>query len=111
MAIKINAGEPVLTASPKSIRDGIGGKLDYAKNPKLPVFECVATIVVKPNCSQTAKAGRNSAFWGERMWKVYNLKYAKGFCAVTDLTDYTPKFNTMGELMSAIRTSGWDIVR
>jgi hypothetical protein len=58
-----------------------------------------------------AKFGRNSAFWGERLWTVFTLRYSRGYVVQTDIGDDSRVFNTMGEVNAAIKASGWEIVR
>lgn len=113
IAIRAAAREPMLNADRDSIRLGLDySKLeDYAKSKAPAVSGDPAYIVVKPTCAKTAKYGRNSTFWGERLWKVYRLKYASGFVARTDVGHTTARFNTMGELFSALEQSGWTRVK
>jgi hypothetical protein len=113
VAIRAAAREPMLNADRDSIRLGLDYRKleDYAKSKAPAVTGDPAYIVVKPTCGQTAKYGRNSTFWGERLWKVYRLKYASGFVARTDVGHTTKHFPTMGELLSAIEQSGWTRIR
>lgn len=76
------------------------------RTPCLPVVEY---IIVKPTCMQTAKHG--GAGWRQRTWKIYPLRYAKGFLAVTDAGVETEKFPSIQTLKSAIKKSGWELVR
>lgn len=113
MALTTNARIPVLTANPESIRLGLDASRsdEYIRKHRPALFQRVASLVVKPTCIKTAKYGRNSPFWGDRLWGMFNLKYAKGFLCVTDLHDYTSTFRTHGELLAAVEQSGWKIVR
>jgi hypothetical protein len=103
------AKEPMLNADPQSIRNGLNYKEQQSKT-RLPKQRVVERIIVKPMSLKTAKLGYTSANWTQRLWQVWNLKYAKGFVIVTDMGMETPPFNSMGELKSAIRKSGWEIV-
>lgn len=102
--------EPMLNASPDSIRRGLDYKEQRSKT-RLPKQKMVEKIIVKPTSLKTAKLGYTSANWTQRLWQVFTLKYAKGFVIVTDMGMETPPFNSMGELKSAIRKSGWEIVK
>jgi hypothetical protein len=83
---------PMLNASPDSIRNG----LNYKEQ--------------RSNSLKTAKLGYTSPNWTQRLWQVFSLKYAPGFVIVTDMGMETSPFGSMGELKSAIRKSGWEIV-
>lgn len=112
-AIRAAAGEPMLNAHRDSIRLGLDPRKlqDFNRSKAPAITGDPAYIVVKPTCMMTAKYGRNSAFWGERLWKVYRLKYAPGFLIRTDIGDSTASFKTMGELFSAVNKSGWERIR
>ena len=113
IAIRANAREPMLNADRKSVSLGLDyNRLnDFAKTSKVLKHKTEAYIVVKPTCLETAKFGRNSAFWGERLWRIMSLKYAPGFVAVTDTGHDTGRFNSIGELFAAIRKSGWERIK
>lgn len=109
IATRKAAGEPMLTANPRMIVDAMERGRKTAKMPKGRLY---ANLVVKPLTVRNAKLGAAGAgFWGERVWRVYNLKYSSGVVAVTDRGAETAMFSTIGELKSAIRKSGWEIVR
>lgn len=105
--------EPMLNADPQSIRNGLNfnrsaGKVAGRRVAKQSV---AARLVIKPVTLQNAKYGRNSPFWGERLWTVFTLKYSKGYVVQTDIGDDSIVFRTQGELHAAIKKSGWEIVR
>lgn len=112
-AIRAAAREPMLNADRDSIRLGLDPRhlQDFNRSKAPAVTGEPAYIVVKPREMMTAKYGRNSAFWGERLWRVYRLKYAPGFLCRTDIGDSTTAFKTMGELFSAIERSGWERIK
>lgn len=99
------AGEPMLTANPRSISSGLN-----QQTVKQAKARTVHTMVVKPNCLEAAKAGRNSSFWGERAWKVSQLKYSSGYVITTDTGQDSSPFTSLGKLYKAIKESGWDII-
>lgn len=113
IALRQAAREPMLSANPESLRLGLDANraVEYIRKHRPMLSQNVSTIIVKPDCLMTAKYGRNSAYWGDRLWNIWSLKYAKGFLAVTDIRDYTRSFFTVGELIAAVKASGWKIVR
>ena len=104
------AKEPMLNAHPAAISRGLLYREKIPKDRLAKGF-VYKRIVVKPTCSETAKMDHPGGFWGERSWIVYTLKYAHGFVLVTDSGRETKKFNSYGELKSAVGKSGWEITR
>lgn len=104
---------PMINADPKNIGRGLDWyKAQLDERRYSPAKDKVyKRIVVKPTTLQTAKAGRTSAFWGERLWTVFTLKYSKGYIITTDNGETSKRFPTYGELKSAITKSGWEVVR
>lgn len=104
------SGEPMLNAKPDSITRGLLYKepTHKSRNARGPM---VKTIVVKPNCLQTARYKNPGGFWGERAWNIYTLKWCPGFIVVTDRGDESPKFDSIGQLRKAVMQSGWDVLR
>lgn len=104
------AQEPMLNAPRDTIERALAYREPTAKDrvAKGQLFE---QFVVKPRCGEAAKQEYGAAFWGERLWNVYTLRWARGFVIVTDKGSESRTFLTMGELKSAIRKSGWDIIR
>lgn len=102
--------EPMLNASVNSVANGLQYREPEYKDRviKAGVYD---TLVVKPTSSNTAKLERTSSFWGERTWKVYTLRYSKGYVLVTDKGSESRVFPTYGELKAAVRKSGWEIIR
>lgn len=113
IAIRAAVREPMLNADRKSVSLGLDYRKleDFRKTSKVAKHKVEAYITVKPTCLETAKFARNSAFWGERLWRIMSLKYANGYVAVTDTGHDTGRFNTSGELLAAIEKSGWTRVR
>lgn len=104
------AQEPMLNAP----RDTIERALAYREpthRDRLVKGELYDRLVVKPRCIEAAKKEYAGAFWGERLWNIYTLRYSRGFVIVTDKGSESRTFPSMGELKSAIRKSGWDIIR
>jgi len=101
---------PMLNADPDSIKQGLDYR-EVSRKTHLPKGAVALRLVVKPTSSKTAKLGMNSACWSERSWTVYTLRYAKGFVIVTDLGMESKVFSNIGQLKSAIRKSGWEIIR
>lgn len=102
------AGEPMLTANPRSIAFGLDlNKVERYTHAKAGM---VGRMVVKPTCLEAAKSGRTSSFWGERVWKVYRLKYSSGYTITTDLGQETPEFASLAKLRKAVTESGWEIL-
>lgn len=101
--------EPMLNAAPESITNGLKYReLDPKdKTIKAGVY---SIIIVKPLSLKVAKSD-GPAFWGERRWQVFTLKYANGYVVVTDKGKESKVFPTYGELRSAIIGSGWEVVR
>ena len=110
MAASKAAREPMLNAHPQSITRGLLYKESQPKD-RLAKGYLFKRIVVKPTCRETAKLDNPHGFWGERTWLVFTLKYAQGFVLVTDSGRETKKFNSYGELKSAVGKSGWEITR
>ncbi len=104
------SGEPMLNAKPDSITRGLLYRepTHKSRNARGPM---VKTIVVKPNCLQTARYKNPGGFWGERAWNIYTLKWCPGFIVVTDRGDESPKFDSIGQLRKAVMQSGWDVLR
>lgn len=113
VAVRHAAREPMLTANPEVMTSGLDwNKQDASlKRRRVAKGMLYKRIVVKPSRLTTAKYGRNSAFWGEREWLVHTLKYGRGYTITTDIGDDSSVFPTYGELASAIRKSGWEILR
>lgn len=113
IAVRAAGGEPMLTAAPSSVRFG----LDYNRSQQeqrqksLPKMGVAERIYVKPKSLKVAKYGRNSAYWSEREWLIFALKYSRGYVVRTDIGDESSCFNSIGLLKAAIRDSGWEIVR
>jgi hypothetical protein len=110
MATTKAAREPMLNAHPQSITRGLLYKEPSNKHRQAK-GEVYKRLIIKPLTADNAKLGRKNGWWGERTWIVYTLKYAHGFVLVTDLGQETSKFNSYGELRSAINKSGWQILR
>lgn len=112
IACRAAGREPMLNANPESINRG----LDYnraegdQRKKALPKGGVAERIKVKPCTLRNAKYGRNSAFWGVREWVVFTLRYGKGYVVRTDVGDESIVFPTVGQLKSATRRSGWDII-
>lgn len=104
------AGIPMLNASKDSIENGLRYR-EHGDKDNLPKGALFGRVVVKPLTVATSRLGSPGGFWGERTWSIYNLKYAKGVVAVTDHGQETASFPTVGELMSAINKSGWEVIR
>lgn len=104
------AREPMLNASPDSIKHGLDYR-EVQRSTRVAKGQLVNRIVVKPTSSKTARLGLNSSSWTERTWGIWTLRWAKGFVAVTDTNLETRVFPNIGQLKSAIRKSGWEIVR
>ena len=113
VAIRAASREPMLAANPESIASGLDWKHadETVKKRSIAKGGIFKRIVVKPTSLRTAKYGRNSAFWGEREWVVFTLKYGRGLVVRTDIGDDSKVFPTWGELSSAIRKSGWQVIR
>lgn len=109
IAARAAAKEPMLNASPDSIRNGLAYHEPSHKD-RLVKGKVYVHLIVKPTTGAAAKAeGLKS--WVERRWTVYTLKYSKGFVIVTDRGSESRVFPTYGELRSALNKSGWEIVR
>lgn len=104
------ADEPMLNASKDSIDKGLRYREDNAKS-RVAKGRLFQRIIVKPKSRTAARFGYPGGNWGERMWNVYHLKYARGLVATTDNGFDTATFNTEGELHAAINESGWEVVR
>lgn len=104
------AKEPMLNASPDSIRNALAYR-EPTHNDRLPKGRVYATLIVKPMNSRAAKLEHHSAFWGERRWVVYTLRYTSGYVLVTDKGSESKRFHSFGELKSAVTKSGWEVVR
>lgn len=102
--------EPMLNADPQSITNALAYSEPNHKD-RVVKGSLYDRMVVKPTTSRAAKQEYSSAFWGERLWNVYTLKYTKGFVVVTDKGSESKVFPTYGELKAAAVKSGWEIVR
>lgn len=102
---------PMLNADPNQSSKGLGFYDPRGNNPKLPKLRIELRLRVKPLTSTTAKAGRNSTFWGVRLWTVSSLKYSRGYVITSDLCEDSKPFNSIGQLLAAIKKSGWEVVR
>jgi hypothetical protein len=102
--------EPMLNARADSIAAGLAYN-EPTKKKRMPKGHIYDRIVVKPRCLETARLEYHSAFWGERMWIVFTMRYGKGYVVVTDKGSESKVFMSYGELKSAINKSGWEIVR
>lgn len=113
VAVRAAAREPMLSANPETVGSGLDWhKVDETLQRKRVAKGLIyKRIVVKPSRLSTARYGRNSAFWGEREWVVYTLKYGRGYIVSTDIGDDSSVFRSYGELQSAIKKSGWQIIR
>lgn len=108
IALRRNAREPMLNADPRIIVRG----LDMTKRSGHVALDRLHyNLIVKPLGCKQARLGHPGGFWGERLWQVWSLKYAKGFLVVTDTGDQSKTFPTHGELRSAVKASGWEVVR
>lgn len=101
--------EPMLNASPDSIRNGLAYHEPSHKD-RLVKGKVYADLIVKPASRAAAKSDGPSS-WVERRWQVFTLKYASGYIIVTDKGSESRVFPSFGELRSAITKSGWEIVR
>jgi len=112
-AVRSAAGDAMLTASPDSIRFGLDHSKAHEHLNKRRVAKGakVDQLVIKPSTLHNAKYGRNSTFWGERLWTVFSLRYGRGYIVTTELGDDSVVFPSVGQLRSAIKKSGWEIVR
>lgn len=107
IATRKAAGDNMLSASGDSVEFG----LDHRNSRvRVQLGELQYNLIIKPSCLKTAKMGRKEGWWGERLWGVYAPRYATGLLAVTDCGHQTTIFPTQGELHSAIKRSGWEIV-
>lgn len=104
------ADEPMLNASKSSIDNGLRYRETDHKS-RVAKGALHQRIVVKPVSRQAALFGYPGGNWGERLWSIYHLKYARGLVAVTENGLETAVFKTEGELHSAISKSGWEIAR
>ena len=104
-AATASAREPMLTANPGSVLVQEEHSTRQAKG------KLVKRIVVKPLSRSNAKMGRSSSFWGERTWAIYQLKYSRGYTITTDYGADSGIFRTVGELVSAVTKSGWEVIR
>lgn len=113
VAVRAAARQPMLNANPASIRHGLDANHASREQRQKGVKKAgiAARLVIKPKTMANAKYGRNSAFWGERLWTVFTLRYSRGYVVQTDIGDDSRVFNTMGEVNAAIKASGWEIVR
>lgn len=112
IAVRAAGREPMLNADRRSIVFGLdynqsGAHLGAKALPKMGVAE---RLQVKPKSLKVAKYGRNSAYWGQREWLIFALKYSRGYVVRTDAGDESKAFPTVGQLKDAIRQSGWEIV-
>lgn len=104
------ADEPMLNASKSSIDNGLRYRETDHKT-RVAKGRLHQRLVVKPVSRQAATLGYPGGNWTERLWNVYNVKYARGLVAVTENGLETSVFKTEGELHSAISNSGWEIAR
>lgn len=113
VAVRAASREPMLNSNPDVIRLGLDHRNVDASLRKRRVAKgsIAGRPIIKPLTLHNAKYGRNSPFWGEREWIVFTLKYGHGYIVHTDIGDDSSVFPTWGELQSAIRKSGWEIVR
>lgn len=102
--------EPMLNAKPDSVARGLAYREPSHKD-RLVKGALYDRLVVKPTCIASAKAEHSSPFWGERLWNIYTLRYARGFVIVTDKGSESMVFHSYGELKAAVRKSGWEILR
>lgn len=102
---------PMLNADANQSARGLGVFDPRGANPKLPKLRSEVVLKVKPTTSQTAKAGRNSSFWGVRLWRISSLKYTHGYVITSDLMEDSKPFHSIGQALAAIRKSGWEIVK
>lgn len=102
--------EPTLNAAANSIANGLKY---HEKNPKDRIVrgKVYARLVITPGTLKNAKLGRTHAFWEERLWNVYSLRYSSGFIVVTDDGSESKVIASFGEVKSAIVKSGWNIIR
>lgn len=105
VAIRRASRTPMLNADAAGVTDALarGERETY----KMPTQGMVKQLIVKPKALAVGKI----AGWWERRWTLHSLKYAKGFCIKTDDGKYSKAFRTIGELESAVRKSGWEIIR
>lgn len=109
IAARAACKEPMLNASPDSIRNGLAYHEPTHKD-RLIKGQVYCRLIVKPASRAAAKAEGQSS-WVERQWIVYRLKYSRGLVVVTDKGSESRVFPTYGELSSAIKGSGWELVR
>lgn len=100
--------EPMLTANADTVSSGLDGNV---KGTRPKTGACLSKLVVKPRTLRNAKGSKTEAFWGDRLWSVLPLKYARGYIIVTDCGDFSKTFMTLGELKNAVIDSGWLIIR
>lgn len=113
IAVRSASRIPMLNAD----RDAIEMGLDHSRNGEVlkkryvPKGGVIDRMVIKPSTLHNAKYGRNSAWWGERLWTIHSLRYGKGYIVTTDIGDDSKVFDSVGALRSAIKKSGWEIIR
>lgn len=110
IAIRKAGHENMLNADKKCITKALGYK-ERGLSDRAIKGQIKERLIVKPLSLANAKAGRTSTFWGERLWLIYTLRYSRGYVVVTDTGHESKVFPTIGELKSATRKSGWEIVR
>ena len=105
IAIRSANRTPMLNADPADTRNALEGRTRAFKSGvmKGKIFK---KITVKPDSSKTGKSG-----WQERLWYVYEMKYARGLVIVTDEGDESKVFKTWAEMHSAIIQAGWRLVK
>lgn len=108
VALRRAVREPMLNADPGVVVRGLDMR---QRSANVTLDRLHYNLVVKPLGSKQARLGHPGGFWGERLWQVWSLKYAKGFLVVTDTGDQSKVFPTHGELRSSIKASGWEIVK
>ena len=105
IAIRSANKTPMLNADPSDTQNALEGKTRAFKSGVMK-GKVWKRIVVKPDSAKNGKAG-----WQERLWYVYEMKYARGLVIVTDEGDESKVFPTWGEMHSAIIQSGWRLVK
>lgn len=100
--------EPMLNASPDSIRNGLAYNEPSHKG-RLVKGQKYADLIVKPTTLAASKADGVGS-WVERRWQVFSLRYSSGYIIVTDKGSESRVFPTYGELRSALNKSGWQVV-
>lgn len=107
IALRAALREPMLNANPRMVAEA----LKCTHLPQLISGGLYEQRVVKPKTTAAAKAGRNSSFWGERRWGIHRPKYGRGYFIRYDTGGDSRVYGSMGELDSAIKRSGFEIIR